>query len=81
VNFFTVDLEEESLAEIVHSLFNLDAHLYTMALQSGCAKTLLNLGNQCFQDIVTQAVAAVKSSNDEATTVNQVLTSLYIIKI
>ncbi len=44
-------MQEESLAEIVHSLFNLDAHLYTVALQSGCAKQLLSQGTQCFQDL------------------------------
>jgi hypothetical protein len=37
VKFYSKDMQEESLAEIVHSIFNLDAHLYTVALQSGCA--------------------------------------------
>jgi hypothetical protein len=45
VNFYSKDMQEESLAEIVHSIFNLDAHLYTVALQSGCAQKLLGLGN------------------------------------
>jgi hypothetical protein len=35
VEFFSEDVEEEALAEIVYSFFNLDAHLYTVAMQSG----------------------------------------------
>ena len=44
VNFFPFDIEEESLSEIVHMLFNLDAHLYTVALQSELAKRELTSG-------------------------------------
>lgn len=51
--FFPVDMGEESLAEIVHSLFNLEAHLYTVALTSGSAKNdLLNAGAQVFRHIL-----------------------------
>jgi hypothetical protein len=68
----------------VHSLFNLDAHLYTVALQSGCAKTLLGLGNQSFQEItsasMSQEVADIESAAPMSSDVNQVFQSL-IIKI
>ena len=40
MEYFTEDMEEEALAEIVHSFFNLDAHLYTVAMQSGSANAL-----------------------------------------
>jgi hypothetical protein len=48
VEFFVEDIEEESLAEIVHSLFNLDAHLYTVAMQSGSGNTLSVLKENIF---------------------------------
>lgn len=32
VNYFPKEIEEESLAEVVHSIFNLEASLYTSAL-------------------------------------------------
>jgi hypothetical protein len=54
VNFYSVDMQEESLAEIVHSIFNLDAQLYSLALQSGCAKLLLGQSNQCFTELCNQ---------------------------
>jgi hypothetical protein len=47
---------DESLAEIVFSLFNLDAHLYTVALSQGNAKKdLITSGNLALQHILTQA--------------------------
>jgi hypothetical protein len=44
VNFFPQEIEDEGVAEIVNMLFNLDAHLYTVALQSELAKRELTSG-------------------------------------
>ena len=56
VIFFTEDIEEESLAELVHSLFNLDAHLYTVAMQSGgSGNTLSVLRETTFAEILNKA--------------------------
>lgn len=44
VNFFPYWMADETLAETVHLLFNLDAHLYTVALQSELAKRELASG-------------------------------------
>ena len=44
VNFFPYWMNDETLAETVHALFNQDAHLYTVALQSELAKRELASG-------------------------------------
>ena len=42
--FASEDIEEEALAEVVHTFFNLDAHLYTVAMQSpGSAASALGV--------------------------------------
>jgi len=38
VNYFPFDVEDESLAEVVHSIFNLEACLYTSALTGSSQK-------------------------------------------
>ena len=68
VNFFPLDIGDESLAEVVHSLFNLDAHLYTMALLSGSSKALATSGGT---QLLNQILAA--ASSQYIPEVNQVL--------
>ena len=49
VDFFTEDLEEELLAEIMHLILNQDAHLYSVALQSGSGNALSTLRENTFE--------------------------------
>ncbi len=55
VEFFVEDIDEESLAELVHSIFNMDAHLYTVAMQSGSGNTLSVLRETTFTQILNSA--------------------------
>ena len=82
VEFFAHDIEEESLAEIVHLMFNLDAHLYTVAMQSAgsTANTLGLLRETTYSKILNDAyitlikqLQAANSSDD----VNQVFNIKY----
>jgi hypothetical protein len=56
VEFFAEDIGEEFLAEIVHTIFNLDAHLYTVAMQSSGFDNILSvLRETTFSKILIEA--------------------------
>lgn len=75
VNFYPRDLRDEAcggigdLSEVVHMLFNLDAHLYTVALQSELAKRELTSGGH---HILKEVLEAFYKAANEA--INQVWT-------
>lgn len=58
VDFFAEDLEEESLAEIVHTILNQDAHLYSVAMLSGSGNILSTLRENTFEQILRDAFIA-----------------------
>lgn len=77
--FAAEDIEEEALAEVVHTFFNLDAHLYTVAMQSpGSAASALGvLRETTYLKVLYDHLLAGRVQgqvNSQENNVNQVLT-------
>ena len=82
--FASEDVEEEALAEVVHTFFNLDAHLYTVAMQSpGSAASALGVLRETtylkvlYDHLLAGRVSSstqINGGGSQENNVNQVLT-------
>jgi hypothetical protein len=79
--FASEDIEEEALAEVVHTFFNLDAHLYTVAMQSpGSAASALGVLRETtylkvlYDHLLAGRVQQQVNGGGQENNVNQVLT-------
>ena len=79
--FASEDIEEEALAEVVHTFFNLDTHLYTVAMQSpGSAASALGVLRETtylkvlYDHLLAGRVQQQVNGGGQENNVNQVLT-------
>jgi hypothetical protein len=79
--FATEEIEEEALAEVVHTFFNLDAHLYTVAMQSpGSAASALGVLRETtylkvlYDHLIAGRLSSSQEINGQENNLNQVFT-------